>query len=335
MPFDIWNRRYTGSKYKLTTWISELISSECRGKEFCDIFAGTGVVTATELEKFDRLVINDFLYSNNVIYTAFFENKSYDMKKLEKYIKKWLDIKFTNLPDNFISINYGGKYFSDNDARIIGYLRNKIEENRGAFTNKEYCILLASLVYSADKVANTVGHYDAYIKGKIIADRFHFEFVRPYNTEGKQIEIYRKDANELAREIKCDIVYIDPPYNSRQYSRFYHVLETIVQNDSPALTGTALKRPSENMSDYCRTSAPDAFANLIDCLDCAYIVVSYNNTYNSKSSSSRNKIEYKDIVRILTQKGELKIFEKKHQFFNAGKTEFDDHKEYLFIVKVK
>lgn len=335
MSLEIWNRRYTGSKYKLADWISGLINEHCEGESFCDIFAGTGVVAATELAKFDRVIINDFLYSNNAIYTAFFADIPFDMEKLNDLIRTCLATPITEIPNNFISNNYGDKYFSHTDAKIIGFLRQKIEEQREKLTLKEYCILLASLMYSADKIANTVGHYDAYIKGKTIDDKFHFDFIRPYNTDGKTIEIYRRDANELAHNLKCDIVYIDPPYNSRQYSRFYHVLETIAQNDTPKLTGTALKRPSENMSNYCRSSATRVFADLIRTLDCAYIVVSYNNTYNSKSNSSRNKIEYDSIVEILKSKGELQAFEKKHQFFNAGKTEFVDHKEYIFIVKVK
>lgn len=335
MSLEIWNRRYTGSKYKLADWIGGLIDEHCEGQSFCDIFAGTGVIAATELTKFDRIIVNDFLYSNNAIYTAFFANLPYDMEKLTAFIQNWLAVPNAEIPDNFIGNNYGDKYFSLNDAKIIGFLRHKIEERKEQLTLKEYCILIAGLLYSADRIANTVGHYDAYIKGKTIEDKFHFDFIRPYNTAGKTIEIYRRDANELAHNLNCDVVYIDPPYNSRQYSRFYHVLETIAQNDTPELTGTALKRPSENMSDYCRSSATRVFADLIHNLDCAYIVVSYNNTYNSKSNSSRNKIEFDSIAEILESKGELRIFEKKHPFFNAGKTEFDDHKEYIFIVKVK
>ena len=39
MPYQIWNRRYTGSKYKLSNWITELITDNCKGTSFCDIFA--------------------------------------------------------------------------------------------------------------------------------------------------------------------------------------------------------------------------------------------------------------------------------------------------------
>ena len=88
------------------------------------------------------------------------------------------------------------------------------------------------------------------------------------------------------------------------------------------------------MSEYCRNKAPVVFEDLIKNIKAKYIVVSYNNTYNSKSSSSRNKIELADIQRILKAKGKTKVFKKDHQFFNAGKTNFDNHQEWLFITKV-
>ena len=72
MAFQIWNRRYTGSKYKLADWISNLISENCAGNSFCDIFAGTGVMSKQMLDLVDEIYINDFLFSNEVIYKAFF-----------------------------------------------------------------------------------------------------------------------------------------------------------------------------------------------------------------------------------------------------------------------
>ena len=97
----------------------------------------------------------------------------------------------------------------------------------------------------------------------------------------KNVDIYREDANLLCRKIQSDIVYVDPPYNSRQYSRFYHVYEVLVKWEKPELTGTALKPPTENMSEYCSSRAVDAFTDLIEHLDTKFIVVSYNNTYHS------------------------------------------------------
>lgn len=333
--FDIWNRRYTGSKYKLAEWIENLIAENCEGDSFCDIFAGTGIISYTMLKTMKKIYINDFLYSNEIIYKAFFEPSKYSKKLIKDYCKQFQALSTDELDDNYISQNFGGKFFSISDAKKIGYIREVLESNRNNLSDKEFSILVASLLYSADKCANTVGHYDAYIKGKEIADSFSFELISPYDTKGTKISISRKDSNEFAKGLKCDIVYIDPPYNSRQYSRFYHVLENITCWRKPELHGVALKPDPENMSDYCRSNAKIVFKDLIDNLNCKYIVVSYNNTYESKSNSSKNKMTLENIETALSSKGDVVRYEKSHNFFTTGKTEFNDHKELIFIVKVK
>lgn len=332
--FDIWNRRYTGSKYKLSSWIYELIAENCKGNSFCDIFAGTGIISYTMLNHMKKIYINDFLYSNEIIYKAFFYQSSYDKKLISSYCSQFQSLSVDNIDDNYVSDNFGGKFFSFADAKKIGYIREVLEQDRSKLSEKEFAILTASLLYSADKVANTVGHYDAYIKGRKIPDAFQFDLISPYNAKKSHIFISRQDSNVLAKSLKCDIVYIDPPYNSRQYSRFYHILENITCWKKPELHGVALKPKPENMSDYCRSSAKNAFKGLVDSLDCKYIVVSYNNTYKSKSSSSKNKMTLEDIEATLLARGDIQRFEMSHNFFNAGKTNFDNHKELIFIVKV-
>jgi len=88
------------------------------------------------------------------------------------------------------------------------------------------------------------------------------------------------------------------------------------------------------MSDYCKTQAKNKFAELVKDINAKYLVVSYNNTYDSKSNSSRNKITLQEIEKILNIKGRTKIFEKSYRHFNAGNTNFNNHKEYLFVTKV-
>ena len=113
------------------------------------------------------------------------------------------------------------------------------------------------------------------------------------------------------------------------------MLENITEWKKPELFGTALKPKEENMSDYCKVTAPIAFNDLIQSLDAKYIVVSYNNTYDSKSNSSKNKITLEEIKTILSNKGETQVFEKKYKAFDAGKTDLNNHKEFIFITKVK
>ena len=329
--FSINNRRYTGSKYKLLSNICEIVKKYCPGQNtFTDIFAGTGVVTADLLHHFKEININDLLFSNDVIYRSFFLKKKYSNKKLKEFRDHVNSLKENKLPDNYFSNNFSEKYYSTKDSKLIGHIRELIN-SVSDFSDHEKKILLASLIYSADKASNTVGHYDAYIKNKVIKDKFEFKLIKPIDHKTK-INIFREDANSLVKKLKSDITYIDPPYNSRQYSRFYHLLETLTVWDKPILEGVALKRPTENMSDYCRISATKVFEDLIQNIQSNYLLISYNNTYNSKSSSSENKIKYDDLVSILKNKGKLKIFDFKFNHFNAGKTEFSDHKEFLFLV---
>lgn len=330
------NRRYTGSKYKLMPWIKELILENCSDHESVfDVFGGTGVVTSELLDITSKNIINDFLFSNEVIYKAFFGKGQFNKRILQEHEKKYSEINKIVLEDNYVSDNFGDKYFRYEDAKLIGFIREELQKeyDRQVINEREFCILLASLLYSFDRCANTVGHYEAYIKGKEIRSEFVFELIEPIKCKNK-IDIYREDSNELAKRVVADVAFIDPPYNSRQYSRFYHVMETITKWDKPELAGTAMKPPEENMSDYCRNSAPKVFAELIESLNVKYIVVTYNNTYDSKSSSSRNKITLEQIQGILEKKGKTQIFETCYHRFNAGKTDAADHKELVFITKV-
>ena len=336
--YNMYNRRYTGSKYKLMEWIRELIIDNCKGNSFFDVFAGTGAVTEYMLNDYKEFIINDFLYSNEAIYKGFLLQEEYNWNKLINLVEKYNKIDKEKLDENYISINYGDKYFNREDSKLIGIIREDIEEKflKNEINNKEYFILLASLLFSVDKIANTCGHYDAYRKIDNIESKFKYDLILPKKLrENQKVEIYKEDANLLSKKIKADIAFIDPPYNSRQYSRFYHVLENITKWEKPELFGTALKPKEENMSDYCKSSAPKAFEDLIENLNVNYIVVTYNNTYNSKSSSSKNKITLEEIEEILKRKGNTKIFDKPYKFFNAGKSELSNHKEYVFITKVE
>ena len=196
--FDIQNRRYTGSKYKLMDWISGLIKENCPNcHSFFDVFAGTGCVTEYMFEKYDRFIVNDFLYSNNIIYNGFFFNEEFNENKLLKYKEKYNNLKISKIKDNYVSDNFGNKFFSYNDAKKIGYIRENIEKEykKNNINFKEYNILISSLLYSFDKIANTCGHYDAYRKIQKINDSFEFNLINPKKYSNKIVEIYRKHSN--------------------------------------------------------------------------------------------------------------------------------------------
>lgn len=332
--YDLESRRYLGCKSKLLPWIKDLLNEHTKGNSLFDVFGGTGVVTKYMLEKYDSFIINDFLFSNNIIYKAFFGSETYDSEKLLSIKNEFSFIKPEPKKSNYFSDNFGGRYFSEDDAKIIGDIREKIE-NSNNLNIRERAILIASLIYSCDRIANTVGHYGAYLKKDKILDRFRFELINPLNTSHKKIRVFREDSNELADKVFADIAFIDPPYNARQYSRIYHVLETLVKWDKPELRGITKKPEPENLSSYSKSNAPKAFDDLVHHLKCNYIITTYNNTYSSKKRSSNNKISYTAILSSLKDVGSTQVFEKPYRAFNAGKTNLKNHKERVFITKVR
>lgn len=332
------SRRYIGCKTKLLDFIynSVIEYGYTNNSIFADIFAGTGVVAYRFASEGYKTILNDTLYSNYVVYQAVFGKGIIRNEYLEGIINQINQIDAKELSDNYFSTIYGGKYFSNNDAKKIGYIREYIESIRSNLTEREYYCLIASLLYATDRIANTVGHFESFLKSKPIDKEWKLTLldVLPNTNNSK---IYNEDANSVVRKIKADIVYIDPPYNARQYINFYHVLENLARWKKPTVfEGNSMKfKRDELKSDYCRNKAPFLFADLIENLDCSLIVVSYNNTYKAGSISSINTISSEQIIEILSNKGKVEVKGIDYKVFNSGKTELKGHKELLYICEVK
>lgn len=334
---EISNRRYLGSKTKLIKFIKQIIDENCSDYEsFFDVFGGTGIVSSSFNKKNVKIIINDLLSSNYISYQTWLGFEPFDKEKIKNLINKFNSIE--SVDDNYVSHNFGGNYFTYFNAKLIGYIREEIET---LYSNKdinfrEKCILLTSLVYALDKVANTCGHYDAFRKKLDSNKRLEMQIPKINDINNKNNEIYKLDSNQLVRNIYADIVYIDPPYNSRQYGDAYHLLENIVDWKQSEVYGVAKKMKDRNhlKSSYCTVSAPCAFKDLIENLNCKYILVSYNNMGEKGAGRSQAKISDQEIIDILTKKGEVSIFEEKFQFFTTGKSKIEDHKERIFLCKV-
>jgi adenine-specific DNA-methyltransferase len=330
--FQLQNRRYLGNKYKLLGFIEDIVSEKCNGiKSFCDIFAGTGVVGERFNKPEIKIISNDFLFSNYVCLKVFLGTSS-NVKKIADKIDILNNLKANR--DNYFSEYFGNTYFSLENARKIGAIREEIEKI--AETEEEKNILICSLIYAVDKVANTVGHYDAFRKDLDMLQPL--KLLVPdidYLNNGNN-EIYKEDANILIRKITCDVLYIDPPYNSRQYSDAYHLLENLAEWKKPNVEGVAKKMDRSHIkSSYCLKNATQAFEDLIRNADCKHILLSYNNTGDSKDGRSNARISDNDILRILESKGEVEIFERDYKAFTAGKSNGDGNAERIYYCKVK
>lgn len=330
------SRRYLGAKTKLVPFIEYIVKSECGDfKVFSDIFGGTGVVGYAFNRENNKIIINDILYSNYISYQTWFGNGIYNKKKIEKLINEFNSIEVKE--DNYVSENFGGCYFTIENARKIGYVRETIDNMKSELTERENAILITSLLYAADKVANTCGHYDAFRRKLDAKQRLELQMPIINDLNNKHNEIYREDANELVKKISSDITYIDTPYNSRQYADAYHLLENIALWQKPKVEGVAKKMidRSNIKSKYCTVKAPSAFSNLIENLDTKYILVSYNNMASKGNGRSNAKISDEEILETLNKKGKVKIFDTDFQYFTTGKTKLTDHKERVFVCKCR
>nr|WP_294368820.1 DNA adenine methylase [uncultured Ruminococcus sp.] len=327
------NRRYLGNKYKLLPFITGVVNDECPNiTSIADIFAGTGAVSSAFTDKV--IITNDLMYSNYICNYAWFGAEEYDPQTIIDCVIRYNSL--CDLEDNYMTDNFSDTYFSRDDCAKIGYIREDIEclyEN-GSINKRERAILITSLLYAMDKIANTCGHYDAYRKGVVFDKTLELYVPLAEVHNNADNKCYNTDANELVKKIKSDLVYIDPPYNSRQYCDAYHLLENVARWEKPEVFGVAKKMDRSSMkSKYCTQSATEAFELLIKDINAKYILLSYNNMAAKGNDRSNAKISDDDILRILKQKGEVKVFSESYKAFTTGKSYIDDNQERLFLCR--
>lgn len=325
------NRRYLGNKYKLLPFITKVVNEECTDiLTVADIFSGTGAVSSAFTDKI--LITNDLMYSNYVCNYAWFGAEKYDPQKIIDYIVRYNSL--GSCGRNYMTENFSDTYFSKKDCSKIGYIRQDIERNyrKGILNNRERAILITSLLYAMDKIAVTCGHYDAYRKGAEFDNSLELYVPLAEVNNNKENLCFNEDANNLVKRIEADLVYIDPPYNSRQYCDAYHLLENVARWEKPEVFGVAKKMDRSSMkSKYCTTSATKAFETLINDIKAKYILLSYNNMAEKGNCRSNAKITDEDIMRILSKKGTVKVFEESYKAFTTGKSDITENAERLFL----
>lgn len=327
------NRRYLGNKYKLLPFITGVVSNECPDiTSIADIFAGTGAVSSAFTDKV--IITNDLMYSNYICNYAWFGAEEYDPQTIIECVVRYNSL--SNLDDNYMTDNFADTYFSRDDCAKIGYIREDIEAlyKNGDINTRERAILITSLLYAMDKIANTCGHYDAYRKGVEFDKSLELYVPMANRQNNPNNQCFNMDSNELVKNIEADLVYIDPPYNSRQYCDAYHLLENVARWEKPEVFGVARKMDRSTMkSKYCTQSATEAFEQLIGDIKAKYILLSYNNMAEKGNDRSNAKISDQDIMRILEKKGEVKVFSESYKAFTTGKSDIDDNQERLFLCR--
>ena len=352
---------YIGSKLSLLDFIHFIVDKEIKENISVvgDLFAGTGIVGQSFKRKGYKIISNDIQYYSFVLNKKFLTNNDFvkfeglvdEIPSLLHYEKKERILYVLNYLNNlkerkkgFIFDNYclagtKGKefermYFSDENALKIDTIRLKIEEwfRSKKISEREYFYLLGTLIEASDKVANTASVYGAFLKK--LKKSAQKELQLYYNEiifGDKENVVFNDDILKILNKEKIDLLYLDPPYNARQYCSNYHMLETISKYDNPNISGkTGLREYEKQKSKFCsRNKVKKEFEKIVKTTNAKYILLSYNN---------EGLMTIKDVQEILSLRGEPKTFILKYKRFKADKTENRNHKsnftyEYLHFVK--
>ena len=301
---------------------------------FCDLFAGTGIVGRHFKTQVRKVISNDIEYYSYVLNRNYIGNHK-ELEKKEEYIKELNNL--NGIENGIIYTQYcmgGGnyrQYFSDENGKKIDAIRATIEDWKasGIISDDMYYFLVCSLIECADKVANTASVYGAFLKHlKQSALKEVVLTPADYQLNCNEHEVYNEDANKLIKQIQGDILYLDPPYNSRQYGANYHLLNTIAEYKPFTPIGKTGLREYKK-SNYCsKIKVQESFEELIKEAQFKYIVLSYNN---------EGLMSLDSIREIMSKYGEYQVFAKKYHRFRADKKEnrnysADTTTEYLHML---
>ncbi|MCI2062917.1 MAG: DNA adenine methylase [Eubacteriaceae bacterium] len=352
---------YIGNKRGLLDQIEERILCVCRSLgsdklDCADLFSGSGIAARLMKSYASCLTANDIEHYSTILNSCYLTNRSefddaaYDLwrarvdKCAAEHIVKGPVSKYY-APENDSDIRPGERvFYTAENAAIIDSLRAAIEEVPEAM--KKY--FLAPLLYEASVHVNTSGVFKGFYKdtktgiGKFGGEGGNalsrimgrIELKKPVlSTAECRVDVRCSDANRLAAEMAAegtkDLIYIDPPYNQHPYGSNYFMLNVIAENREPEKASRVSGIPENWKRSKYNSSrlAHGAFAELLECADAKYLLVSYN---------SEGYISFGEMEEMLSAYGDVDCKKIKYNTFRGSRNLGDRDiyvTEYIFTVK--
>ena len=339
---------YIGSKFQLLDWITSTIQEKTgwtslADKRIADLFGGTGIVSHHFRTLGSTVISNDAELFSSIITSAF--TKSVYNDKCKVTINTLNNELKTGKKLGYVTKNYSPyescerKFFTVENAQKIDYVRERIEELRNELCEQDYTFILASLIVSADAVSNVPAVYGCYLKNFKAKAQKDLKII-PVHTmttvAHQDSKTFNQDvlSDELLGNITVDAVYLDPPYNERQYSKNYFPLNIIAKTPTELLKEPELKGKTGIPTDcfispFCKKGkvVEAAFEKLFKNLKTNWIFLSYN----SESLVSKSRM-----IELMEKCGDVSVLERDYKRFKSFKYNEDkDIKEYLFCLKVR
>lgn len=332
--------RYIGSKSKVVPFIIDVINYKIGSLEertVADLFAGTACVGDKFKQLGARVISNDYLAFSYALQVSKIKLNNMPTGQIE-YMAALNELNHLDGVEGFffeqytkegtINKEYERNYFSELNAKKIDAIRIKINEwaDKGVIDNDYFQCLCASLVDAITKVSNTSGTYGAFLKidDKRKYKELHLEPLAFFNNHKKN-ECYCEDIYTVIDHVEGDILYLDPPYNNRQYPPYYHILETAVKYDWPEIYGKTGRRHYENqMSPFCiKAEAEKALLHVINNSKFKHIFLSYSND---------GIIDIDEMSQKIVQAEDVQIFHQEHRRYKSNSNGIAEKKKLKELI---
>lgn len=331
---------YIGSKFKLRSFLQEGIEKTLKNSKFkplkdcifCDLFAGTGAVGRAFKSKVKQVISNDKEYYSFVLNQNYIANHT----PLNRANELLAMLNNTPLKRGNIFTHYalgggsGRQYFSDENAMKIDGIRQKITQwqDENFITKNEFYFLLASLLESSDSVANTACVYGAFLKSlKKSATKELVLSPAVFELTPNSHQVFNENANDLITKISGDILYLDPPYNAREYGANYHLLNTIALYDNFTPKGKTGLRAYEKSAWCKKGDVENALDFLLEKAGFEWIFLSYND---------EGLLSLETIENLMRKYGKYSCIKQEYQRFKADSKRTQKQSkttEYLHILR--
>lgn len=339
---------FLGCKTRLLPWIESIfleLVSDCQDPVIAELFAGTCAVSRRFVQRGVRVFTNDFLYSSYVIQKAYLEPWEAGTEEEVRDVLAKLNAHVDHqarpgfLHKTYTPSESGRMFFTEENAARLDEARAQLERARASMTDKAYWVALACIVQATAIAANGAGQQGAYLKAYKSAARrrvvlsFDKLGAVPHSVPGVECRCEGAlEAAERAAQVS-DVVYLDPPYNNRQYGRSYHLLETVARGDAPSVFGKVGVREDRPLSAFCSVrTAPVALREIVGRVARApgrrakHLVLSY---------SSQGILDQATIMAALREHGEVTLHATSIPRFAShrlGDTVVNEVEEWLFVL---
>ena len=305
--------RYIGSKARIANEIIKCLGAPTADDSyFIDAFSGTGIVASKAADLGWNIRINDMMMNATVVSEAhLLSEEDVNFSALDGYVEAVKKLSVARKegfiwreysPASALQVGIERRYFNEDNAQRIDGATNLIHawKREGVISDKEFSLLLATLIFAVNDVANIAGTYGCFLSKWTQQSMNQLNIVplelrrNAVNYSVSNLDVFQVNSR------MCDVVYFDPPYTKRQYASYYHILETIVRGDEPIVEGVAGLRPwKDNASVFCyKTKALKALVKLVISQKADRVLISYSNDGHIQLDELKKELEKTGYVEI-------------------------------------